>query len=485
MEAEFEAGLGDIKRQKDQGVFTLAQCDHFLNSLTRFTVKHTIEDSRAFLHFLGDPDLGMRIIHVAGTNGKGSVCSYLSNILQKAGFHTGLFTSPHLVSVTERFQTDGEEVSEERFLAVFWKLLEEIEAFQKKNETEADYFPSYFEFLFFMAMLLYAADPVDFLILETGLGGRLDATNTVAHPLVCVITEIGLDHMQFLGDTYAAIAGEKAGIIKKGVPVVFFDKRKESSDVIIAAAKNAGSEYKCVSENEITEIRVSTDMVNKKHIDFSYNSGYYKYVDLCVRTPALYQVQNAALAVSTAEVLKRLGVPIDEEVIRKGLADTFWSCRMEEIRSGFYVDGAHNADGMEGFLSSVRHIDCTGHRMLIFGVVGDKQYPEMVRMILESCLFDQIAVTVLETGRSLSINELKQVFLDADADPCGLSQEQDRLNAVYNGHRTEISFFLSEKEARKSLCSKKGDADLMFAAGSLYLAGQIKAEEAEHNDSNC
>ena len=231
-----------IRRSDNDEKLDIKECEEFLNTVPGFTDKHTIEDTKDFLAFLGNPDKNMKIIHVAGTNGKGSVCSYLSNILMKAGYKVGMFTSPHLMKINERFCIDGKMVTDGVFAEVFTELLKRI--MEYKN---GEYFPTYFEFLFFEAMLLYDVYPVDYLVLETGLGGRLDATNSVESPLLCVITEIGLDHMQYLGDTLPEIAGEKAGIIKKGVPVVFFDKRKESSEVIKSKAIKFTSSVSIVS----------------------------------------------------------------------------------------------------------------------------------------------------------------------------------------------------------------------------------------------
>ena len=201
----------------------VSDCESFLNEIPRFTVKHGMDETKKFLEFLGNPDENMKIIHVAGTNGKGSVCCYMQSVLLKAGYQVGLFTSPHLVKINERFCVDGKPISDGLFVEIFIETLKRICEYREEGDS---YFPTYFEYLFFMAMILYDVYPVDYLILETGLGGRLDATNSVENPLVSIITEIGYDHMQYLGDTLEEIASEKAGIIKKNVPVVFFDKRK-------------------------------------------------------------------------------------------------------------------------------------------------------------------------------------------------------------------------------------------------------------------
>ena len=175
-------------------------------------MKHPPEHTRELLSRLGNPQEGIKIIHVAGTNGKGSVCAYLNAMLLAGGKKTGLFTSPHLVRINERFQINGEDVSDEQFLDAFLK----VEKAAKEYEAEGEGHPSYFETLFLMGMLIFKEAGVEYLVMETGLGGRLDATNVVEKPLACIITSISRDHTEYLGDTLEAIAGEKAGIIKAG-----------------------------------------------------------------------------------------------------------------------------------------------------------------------------------------------------------------------------------------------------------------------------
>ena len=208
----------------------------YLNHIPKFTKrKHTGEELRQMLSMLGAAQEGMRIIHVAGTNGKGSVCAFLDSILREAGYRTGLFTSPHLVSVKERFVFGGRPVSDACFLNAFKAVKERTGAFEAGGLGH----PSYFEFLFFMFMTMAREEGLcpDFLILETGMGGRLDATNCILRPLASVITSISLDHTEYLGGTIPQIAWEKAGILKPGVPVVYDNTVREAADVIRARAQ--------------------------------------------------------------------------------------------------------------------------------------------------------------------------------------------------------------------------------------------------------
>lgn len=469
---------GLLKRADDGNEIQIFECEDFLNNIPSFTDKHTIEDTRKFLDFLGNPDENMQIIHVAGTNGKGSVCSYVSSILMKAGYSVGMFTSPHLVKVTERFQVDGKPIADGLFVEIFVEMLRRIEEYAESyaggnadkddnsdlgdivNVDGRQYFPTYFEFLFFMAMLLYDVYPVDYLVLETGLGGRLDATNAVARPLVSVITEIGYDHMQYLGETIEEIAGEKAGIVRNGVPVVFFDKRSEATDVIKKRALELDTRAVVVESRNIQNTRREKDEAGNKYVAFSLNSLYDKYVDLKLSTEALYQVENAAVAISTVEVLRGLGVDISELDIREGLLSSKWEGRMEEIRPGIYVDGAHNIDGITAFLESIRDIECSGRKLMLFGIVSDKQYKEIVQEILRTDQFEQIYVAVLETSRSLSVSDLKGAFEDA--------KEELGIFGV------PVKYYSNVRDAITDIITNRKSGDMVFAAGSLYLAGQIK-----------
>ena len=310
-------------------------------------------------------------------------------------------------------------------------------------------------------MILYDVYPVDFLILETGLGGRLDATNSVEKPLISIITEIGYDHMQYLGETLEEIAGEKAGIIKKNVPVVFFDKRPETTAVIKNKALVMDTRATIVNPANIENVRVCGDNGGNKHIAFCYNSLYDKYVDLNLSTLAKYQTENAAIAIEALGILKDQGADITELDIREGLISAKWEGRMEEIRPGIFVDGAHNIDGISAFLESVTQISCDGKKLLLFGVASDKQYPEIVRMLLGSRQFEGIYAAVMETSRSVSVSDLKTAFEDA----------KDELGII----GVPIKYYSDVRDAVTDIITMRKSGDMVFAAGSLYLAGQIKS----------
>ena len=209
----------------------------YIEETPKFTTKNKLEHTKECLRRLGNPQDSFRVIHVAGTNGKGSTCAFLTSILREAGYSCGLFTSPHLVVINERFQINEQNIDDASFLRAF----EKVKALSEELVAEGNYHPTYFEMLFLMGMVIFQEAGVDYVILETGLGGRMDATTSIENPLACVITSISFDHMQYLGNTIEAIAGEKAGIIVPGVPVIYDGNDERAAGVIRARAEELGS----------------------------------------------------------------------------------------------------------------------------------------------------------------------------------------------------------------------------------------------------
>ena len=459
-------------------MITFEEAVAYLKDMPRFTVKKNPADNRDlkwFLKKLGNPEQNLRIIHVAGTNGKGSVCAYMSSILQEAGYRTAVFTSPHLVDMRERFTVNGKMISEEAFLQVYRAVGGALQEANSVNtgvllpggEAAPEFVLNFYEYLFCMALLCFAEEKPDYCIIETGLGGRLDATNYVDNKLLTVITRISLDHVQYLGDTTAKIAAEKAGILRPGVPVVYLDGDADASAVICCKASELGAPQIPVSKKDYTFLGF-----RKKYIDFSLRSEYYNYISLTLHTIARYQMENAALAVRAVEVLFRstdteenggrlcagAGCPTVEE-IRRGILGCFWQGRMEEVLSEVYVDGAHNDDGIRAFLDTVEQDGCTGGRRLLFGVAADKDCRHMIQRVITSGLFDHIAFTHMRTERSLSMEEFRDLL------------------AAYPGHYT---MYTEADTALREQLGEKRPGERLYIAGSLYLVGEIK-ESLDHD----
>lgn len=448
----------------------------YLDGMPRFTVKKDPKDTRDlqwFLKKMGNPEQNLRLIHVAGTNGKGSVCAYMRSILEASGYRTAMFTSPHLVDMRERFVVNGEMISKEAFLQAFLAVgnglqMVNSEAEPAEKNGTPEFVLNFYEYLFCMALLCFAEEKTDYCIIETGLGGRLDATNYVDNKLLTVITRISLDHVQYLGNTTAKIAAEKAGILRPGVPVVYLDGDADASAVICRKASELGAPQIPVSKKDYTFLGF-----RKKYIDFSLRSEYYNYISLTLHTIARYQMENAALAVRAVEVLFRstdteetggrscagAGCPTPEE-IRQGILGCFWQGRMEEVLPEVYVDGAHNDDGIRAFLDTVKEDGCTGGRRLLFGVAADKDCRHMIQRVITSGLFDRIAFTRMRTARSASLEELRELLT---------AYPEDRF-----------TMYTEADTALRTESSGRQPGERLYIAGSLYLVGEIK-ESLDHD----
>lgn len=422
----------------------------YIETIPKFTVKHPPEHTRELLSRLGNPQEGIKIIHVAGTNGKGSVCAYLNAMLLAGGKKTGLFTSPHLVRINERFQIDGEDVSDEQFLNAFLK----VEKAAKEYEAEGEGHPSYFETLFLMGMLIFKEAGVEYLVMETGLGGRLDATNVVEKPLACIITSISRDHTEYLGDTLEAIAGEKAGIIKAGVPVIYDASQPGPASVIAAKAKEMGSPA-WPMEPSFYEMKTQS----REGITFTFAYPGGEKAELAIPYVAKYQMMNASLAFYTMHILQDVH-DIPKNVLAEGLSKIKWPCRMEMAAPGVIIDGAHNEDGIAQFVSTAGYFAKENEITILFTAVADKHYHEMIGEICEGIHPSHVVATQIDGSRVVPAEVLAEDFRKAGCtDVCA----EPEIGAAYE----------------KAL-GKKGSG-MLFCVGSLYLAGELKAYLAKRN----
>lgn len=422
----------------------------YIETIPKFTVKHPPEHTRELLSRLGNPQEGIKIIHVAGTNGKGSVCAYLNAMLLAGGKKTGLFTSPHLVRINERFQINGEDVSDEQFLDAFLK----VEKAAKEYEAEGEGHPSYFETLFLIGMLIFKEAGVEYLVMETGLGGRLDATNVVEKPLACIITSISRDHTEYLGDTLEAIAGEKAGIIKAGVPVIYDASQPGPASVIAAKAKEMGSPA-WPMEPSFYEMKTQS----REGITFTFAYPGGEKAELAIPYVAKYQMMNASLAFYTMHILQDVH-DIPKNVLAEGLSKIKWPCRMEMAAPGVIIDGAHNEDGIAQFVSTAGYFAKENEITILFTAVADKHYHEMIGEICEGIHPSHVVATQIDGSRVVPAEVLAEDFRKAGCtDVCA----EPEIGAAYE----------------KAL-GKKGSG-MLFCVGSLYLAGELKAYLAKRN----
>lgn len=422
---------------------TYEEAVSYIGNIPKFTSKSDPAETRELMKRLSDPQESFRIVHVAGTNGKGSVSAMLGAALRSAGVKTGLFTSPHLVDIRERIAVNGEICGREEFLAAFCRVYDVIGEMQAEGHPH----PAYFELLFAMGMLIFREKGVETAVLETGLGGRLDATNLVEAPELTVITTIGLDHTKYLGNTVEEIAAEKAGILKKGRPVVF-DARNEKTARII---REKAAELGCPTY-EVTEDRIMEPSLLGNTVDFSVKSLYHNHVRLILPFPALYQTVNGTIALLSAELLPELsGVPLEE--ITDSFSRTIWPGRMQETEDGVYLDGAHNADGIRELVRTVKLIGGE-EPLLLFSQMRDK---DAVSAAAELAVipWKKIVLTNVPGGAGHTPEELRQSFLDAGI-PSGC-----------------ITLVPDPEEAFRSAIKEKAPDGKLFCAGSLYLIGEL------------
>jgi len=391
------------------------------------TAKFGLERIRAVLDALGNPERAYRVVHVAGTNGKGSTCSMIAAGLQAAGVRTGLFTSPHLIEPTERIQVDGIPVSETQFSHAFDVVR------QAAGSLDLDTHPSYFETVAAMAFWLFRELKVQTAVIEVGLGGRLDATNVV-EPALTVITPIDLDHQSFLGDTIEAIAAEKAGILKRGVPAIFARQRLEAEAVLNARAAELRIRVRRAAEFEICDLQ--TDARGSR------------FSGIEIPLAGEHQVDNA---VTAALALEELGVP------PTGIAETRWPGRLEHISPNpdIVLDGAHNPAGARALAHYLEKYYSGRKRWMIFGAMRDKAVGEMGGILFP--LADELILTAADSPRSLPPEELAAL--------AGRGRAVANINAA-------LQLVAGEATAD----------DVIIITGSLFLVGEARA--ASYNKSS-
>ena len=421
--------------------YTYEEAVAYLLEIPKFAKKTTKENLLRLLERLGNPHLAKKAIHVAGTNGKGSTCAYMNRILMEKGEHVGLFTSPHLIVLEERFRIDGKPVKKEEFLECFCCFKMAMDQLVEEGYPHV----SFFEGIFVIATLIFERHKeITYVIYETGLGGRLDATN-VLQPVITVITSIGKDHMQYLGNTILEIAGEKAGIIKENTPVVYLGDQ-ESSSIILERAVEKNAKAIVLSKEMIKILKK-----NQKAIDFSMKNRYIRYDSLTIDTCAEYQVENAGLAILA---LFELCSDLKEEEVKKGLRNMRWPCRMEQVMEDVYIDGAHNEPAIVQLVQTVKS---NGKEAgLLFAVVADKDYRAMITLLTKEPIFSSIFITAIRGERKVDPESIAKQF-------CSMGQENVKI----------ISESSKEAFSKALAWKQKGKNRILYCAGSLYLAGEL------------
>lgn len=405
----------------------------YLHGLERFGSVFGLDNISRLLGSIDDPHRAFRSVHIAGTNGKGSVATMIACILKEAGYSVGKYTSPHLVSFTERITVNEEEITEEEVAA----LTDHIRG--RADRKCPGGFYTFFDFTTAMAFEYFRRKKVDIAVVETGLGGRLDSTNVI-EPLVSIVTNVAFDHMKELGGTLTKIAGEKAGIIKKGVPVITGAGRRPFRVIEKVAGENASAVY-----------ALGRDFSFKKsgRKCMSYRGLTRVLNDITINLNGDHQLSNAALALCAVDVISGLGYDVPEDRMRAALSSVVWQGRLEMVREKPLVilDGAHNASGVRALRRFLRTHYRDRRKVLVFGVMRDKQYRRMLES-MSDCI-DLAILTQPRTDRALDAAAMKTVT---------------RNSVVTTDTRSAL------EQARRFA----GDKDLILVTGSFYTIGEAK-----------
>ena len=423
-------------------MMTYQEAMDFINHIPHIGKRNGVNRVRPLLEKLGNPQQHLRFVHVAGTNGKGSTVTMTASVLRQDGLRVGMFISPYVEDFRERIQLDGQWISKEDLAEEVSTLAPLFRQLQQEDRAVTE-----FEFDTAMALHYFARKKCDMVVLEVGMGGKLDATNCIDAPDVSAIASISFDHTQYLGNTLAEIAGEKAGIIKPGVPVIYDGHCREASEVIRSRAEELGS-----PAYELLPSMYRRETVSQEGITFTFDCQGAEPVTLQIPYIADYQMMNASLAYFTMQCLREIH-GISEEGLTQGIAKAHWPCRMETVLPGVIIDGAHNEDGIEQFIRTAAHFAREREITILFSAVCDKKYEEMIRKISEGIRPARVVATQIEGSREVPAEELAEDFRKAGC--------------------REVYAQADPAQAFEQAYAMKGDG-MLFCVGSLYLAGELK-----------
>ena len=416
---------------------TYSECLDEMYGLRRFGIKLVLEPIKNLLNELGNPHKKFKSVHIAGTNGKGSVASMLTSILHEAGFKTGLYTSPHLIHINERFCVSKEPITDDRIVDLYQTV---------KKLHKGDRNLTFFEYTTAMAFYEFARENVDWAIIETGMGGRLDATNALL-PQISIITNISLEHQEYLGNTLKQIAGEKAGIIKNKRPVITDVRQYPAYLEIKKIAKEKSAPFYRLG----TEIKLR----QSKDKSFTYYGINNKWKNLKLALPGNHQFRNAGLALAACDLISRKQHCIDEKHVKDGLLNVKWPGRLEIVSKSpqLILDGAHNLMAVHRLADYLRENTDKDELTLIIGILSDKPYGDILKTLLP--LARSVILTCPKIDRGLNADELKTFAKNFISDI-----------KVINDVGDAVRYALEKSDKKETIC----------VAGSLYVVGEAKAE---------
>lgn len=417
----------------------------YITSVGKFGSNYGLERTYRILELLGNPHEKLKLVHIAGTNGKGSTTAMVTKILRGFGYKVGMYTSPYLEEFEERIQINGENIDKNKLV----NTLEQVQGAIEKVIAEGYEHPTEFEIITALMFLHFYNEKVDYAIIEVGLGGRLDSTNVII-PKVCAITSISLDHINILGDNLRDIAKEKAGIIKDNIPLVLYPQEQEVENVILKTAKEKGSEVYLLKKEDCKLISINKEKLYQNILVKTYNNTY------SVNLPLLgeHQVFNLSVALNIVEALfKEENIIINKEVIEKSLEDVKWIGRLEVLKRNpiIVIDGAHNIDAIKELRKNVKKYFNYNKLYLLLGILADKQVKEMVKEIVP--LAEKVYALTPHSERAELCEDLKKEILEYKHNTIALESYEEAFSSVL-------------KEAKKD--------DLILISGSLYMIGDMR-----------
>jgi len=430
--------------KKGVRIMDYEQALKYIHGTYKFGSKLGLENITELLNRLGNPQEKFASIHVAGTNGKGSVTSMITHVLVQAGYKTGMFISPYLENFTERIQVNLKEIPRDDLARITQKVKQKVEDMVKEGFNH----PTEFEIVTAIGFTYFAEVDVDIAVVEVGLGGRLDATN-VLKPILSVITSISYDHMDILGDTLEKIAYEKAGIIKEGVPVVSYPQDLEAAQVIRRVAAERKSQLTEVSPEQV---RVKEQSFDMQVFDFTFEDQHYH--NLKIKLPGDHQILNAATALTALMVARKNGVALNDGDIYAGLEKTVWPGRLEKLsdKPFIVIDGAHNASGANALAQAMKAYFKDRRIKLVLGILEDKEVEAIISSVCP--LASEVIVTTPDSPRAMP---------------------PERLAERVRAYCQNVSVEPNVERALDIAIQDLDEDDLLLVSGSLYLIGKVRS----------
>ena len=413
---------------------TNIKAENFFHSLDKFGIRLGLENIQILLERLGNPQKNMKFIHVAGTNGKGSICSMLSAILKAAGFKTGLYISPYVIDFRERIQINNEMIPKNRLGEITEKVAKEVNALKKNGVVITE-----FEAVTATGLLYFYEENCDYVVLEVGLGGRFDATNVIDKPLVSVITSISLAHTAVLGDTIEKIAFEKCGIIKQNCPVVTNSVQNDKALTVIKDIAKTNNSPLYIAD--INDIKISESSIYGTHFEYKQNEYYLPLA-------GLHQVENACTAIKICEILD-----IDTQYIQTGLHNVKNPARIEVVSKNplIIIDGSHNEAGTKALSDYIQKYLANKKIIGIIGMMSDKDIEHSILNVIKH--FNKIYTTTPTNPRAINADDLAKII---------------------NKHKNIATPVNSPITAVKQAKNELENFDALIICGSLYLASEVR-----------